>query len=359
MKAKTLLTAFLLLNSAFAIGQTHAVTSDQKKLIDESLKGYPAGTQVSFAFIEKGEVSFYGLKQQKDAMEVVENYQKNFEIGSITKVFTSTLLANFVLEGKVKLDDPINKYIGIPLKDNIQITFKQLANHTSGLPRMPANFAVSAMLSPNNPFKNYDEGKLKKYLTDEIKLDNEPGKNSVYSNLGAGLLGYVLCTIADQDYQTLLQRYIFSKFKMSHSTTLRDNIAAQLVKGLNAKGEETPNWDLAVLVAAGGILSTVEDLSKFAMAQFDPSNKELELTRVKTWMNPAGLDIGLGWHFVKSKIGAEWPWHNGGTGGYTSSMALDINRQNAIILLTNVSAYHPNAKRIDELCFALMKTLKQ
>ncbi len=359
MKIKALITFVLLLNVAFASSQTHTVSDAQQKLISESLNGYPVGTQVSFAFIENGEVSFYGLKQEKDAMEVVENFQKNFEIGSITKVFTSTLLANFVLEGKVNLDDPISKYIGIPLKDSLPITFKQLANHTSGLPRMPSNFAVIAMLSPNNPFKNYDEGKLKKYLTDEIKLDNEPGKNSVYSNLGAGLLGYVLCEISGQDYQTLLQRYIFTKYQMTRSTTLRETIAAQLVKGLNAKGDETPNWDLAVLVAAGGILSTVEDLSKFALAQFDPSNKELELTRVKTWMNPAGLDIGLGWHFVKSKIGAEWPWHNGGTGGYTSSMALDINRQNAIILLTNVSAYHPNAKRIDELCFALMKTLKQ
>ncbi|MFA6126156.1 MAG: serine hydrolase domain-containing protein [Bacteroidales bacterium] len=359
MKIKALITFFLLLNVAFAISQTHTVTDAQQKLIAESLKSFPVETQVSFAFIENGVVTFYGLKQEKDSMVPVSNYRNNFEIGSITKVFTSTLLADFVLEGKVKLDDPINDYIGIPLRDSIRISFKQLANHTSGLPRMPSNFAVTAMLSTNNPFKNYDAGKLKKYLADELRLDSEPGRNSVYSNLGAGLLGYVLCEIADQDYETLLQRYIFSKYSMINSTTLRDKIAQQLVKGLNAKGEETPNWDLSVLIAAGGILSTVEDLSKFALAQFDPTNKELELTRVKTWMNPAGLDIGLGWHFVKSKIGAEWPWHNGGTGGYTSSMAMDIGRRNAIILLTNISSYHSNSKRIDELCFALMKTLKQ
>ena len=355
MRNLTILSLVLLLNGVCGSAQTEA----QKKLISETLKFYPDHTQVAFALIENGKTGYYGVQRENDSLIMVENSSSVFEIGSITKVFTSTLLADFVIDGKVKLDDPINGYIRIPLKDSIRFTFKQLANHTSGLPRMPADFAKTAMLTPDNPFKNYDNKKLEEYLSTSLKLENEPGKVCQYSNLGAGLLGYVLCEISGEDYQTLLKKMIFSKHGMTSSTTRRDEVGPRLVKGLDGKGKETSNWDLAALVGAGGILSTVEDLSRFALAQFDTANKELELTRVKTWFDSQGLDLGLGWHVVKSKIGAEWYWHNGGTGGYTTSMAIDMNRQNGIIILTNISAFNENSKKIDELCFALMKTLKQ
>ena len=67
-----------------------------------------------------------------------------YEIGSITKVFTSLLLADMAQRGEVKLDDPIAKYVPttakIPQREGRQITLVDLATHTSGLPRMPANF---------------------------------------------------------------------------------------------------------------------------------------------------------------------------------------------------------------------------
>ncbi len=57
----------------------------------------------------------------------------------MSKVFTSTLLANFVLEGKVRLNDDIGDYIDTPINEGARITFESLANHTSGLPRLPSN----------------------------------------------------------------------------------------------------------------------------------------------------------------------------------------------------------------------------
>ena len=144
---------------------------------------------------------------------------------------------------------------------------------------------------------------------------------------------------------------------MTTTTTQRADVEKQLVRGLDVVGEVTSNWDLGALVSAGGILSTVEDLSKFGLAQFDPANKELELTRIPTFKIGETMDIGLGWHIIKAESGDTWHWHNGGTGGYTSSMALDVKRKNGVIILSNVSAFNKNMKKIDELCFELMKTL--
>ena len=75
----------------------------------------------------------------------LNNYQSIFEIGSITKVFTANLLAKAVIDNKVKLNENINDYLNIKFKNDISISFKSLANHTSGLPRMPTNFEVEKL----------------------------------------------------------------------------------------------------------------------------------------------------------------------------------------------------------------------
>ncbi|MBU1012357.1 MAG: beta-lactamase family protein [Bacteroidetes bacterium] len=368
MKKKFILPLIMLLCCNLGHGQVsqsennisdkeNVLTAKQKKLVYENLKNFHDQTQVSFAVIKNGAVGFYGVKRENDLLSDSPNADKVFEIGSITKVFTSTLLANFVLDGKLEADDKINDYLKIKLKDGIQISFKQLANHTSGLARMPSNFNFAAALSPDNPYKNFDEKMLEWYLTQALKLEYAQGTKSEYSNLGVGLLSYTLCKIVDTDFQSLLKSYIFSKYKMASSTTIRDEIAEKLVIGRDSIGKETSNWDLNAMAGAGAILSSVEDLSKFALAQFDIANKELALTRVKTFADPGSMDVCLGWFINKSKSGSEWYFHNGGTGGYRSAMALDINKKNGIIILSNVSSFHPNSRKIDELCFALMKTL--
>jgi len=146
---------------------------------------------------------------------------------------------------------------------------------------------------------------------------------------------------------------------MLNSTTSVNKINSTLIKGLDNKGNKVSNWEFSVLVGAGGILSTVEDLSKFAITQFNNSNKELELTRQKTFEINDNMDIGLGWHILKSQSENLWYWHNGGTGGYSSSMVIDTKTKNGIIILSNVSGFSPNMGNIDKLCFELMKTLEK
>ena len=71
------------------------------------------------------------------------------------------------------------------------------------------------------------------------------------------------------------------------------------------------------------------------------------------------MDIGLGWHVLKPKSDKIWHWHNGGTGGYSSSMAIEEESKNGIIILSNVSAYSGDKENIDALCFELMKTMEK
>ena len=134
-----------------------------------------------------------------------------------------------------------------------------------------------------------------------------------------------------------------------------EGLKTQLVEGLNTNGEVVPNWDFDVLFSAGGILSTTEDLVKFANAQFNTKNKALALTRKQTFSVNENMQIGLGWHLLTTESGQNLVWHNGATGGYVSSLSLDMNTQTAVIILSNVSGMNPRMGKIDELCFELIE----
>jgi CubicO group peptidase (beta-lactamase class C family) len=339
--------------------QTVNWTEKQEQLIFEHVRAFPEQTQLAFAFIEDGAVSFSGVIFENDTMRVVENHQKVFEIGSISKVFTASLLAALVVEGKLGLDDPVNDHLPFALKDSIRPTFRQLANHTSGLPRMPANFEAAVSFDPANPYRNYGPGRLEEYLTTQVELINHAGERNEYSNLGAGLLAFALSQTSGLDYQQLLEKYLFSKYSMTASTTRRGEVSSCLVSGLDQNGMKTSNWDFSVMVGAGGILSTTDDLAKFSLAQFDDSNRELKLTRIPTFEVNEQLAIGLGWHIVKTAAETELYCHNGGTGGYSSSIVLDTDQRNGVIILSNVSAFHPESPKIEQLCFSLLGTLDQ
>ncbi len=336
------------------------IAQDPSEIIFNIAKTFPDHTQIAIAIINNGKVNYFGIDKKQDTILWINNHESVFEIGSISKVFTSTLLANFVIDGKVKLNDNINDYLKTPLNNSTEISFIDLANHTSGLPRLPTNLDLTKV-NPENPYKEYKEKELEDYVTNQLELSNK-GENQ-YSNLGAGLLGYTLSKIENDTYESLLQNKIFSKYDMQNSTTDITTIKGNLVKGLNNEGIEVPNWDLAVLAGAGAIFSTVEDLSQFAISQFEDKNKELELTRVKTFELNENMDIGLGWHILKSRSTSAsqsynlWYFHNGGTGGYSSSMVIDENSKSGIIILSNVSAFNKKMGNIDKLCFELMETL--
>lgn len=331
------------------------VTNKHKELIFEKTKSFPNNTQLSFAIIKNGTINFYGIKKKNDTILSINNSRTIFEIGSITKVFTATLLANAVLNKKVKLNDAINPYFDFPFYNQTKISFKQLANHTSGLSRLPSNLDVS--LNPENPYKDYCKTALDAYLADYLSISESTKNKYEYSNLGAGLLGYTLGKLEGLSFEELLIKDVFTKYKMVNSTTNFANAKGTLIKGLDVEGKEVANWEFNILTGAGGMLSNVEDLSKFAFAQFDASHIDLTLTKQQTFQIDDNTAIGLGWHIKNQNTDKTWYFHSGATGGYTASFLLDCDAKNSIIILSNVSAFNPNMINIDSLSFELMLSL--
>ena len=321
------------------------------KIIFSKSQNFPDNTQISIAVIAKGKTSYYGIIKVNNNIKPIENQNKNFEIGSITKVFTSTVLSSLIQEGQINLNDEVNTYYPFNFKNNERITFKTLANHTSGLPRLPENLDLS---NESNPYKDYGKEEIEEYLKNLLNLQSEPSKTYSYSNLGAGLLGYTIGLSQNMTFPELLQKKIFDKYKMKNSFTTSENLGNKLIKGLDTQGKVITNWDFDALFGGGGIVSTTEDLAKFAEAHFNLKNKELAMTRKATFDIDENMKIGLGWHILKSTKRQELFWHNGGTGGYSSSMVINVNSKTAVIILSNVSAFNPEMENIDKLCFELM-----
>ena len=333
------------------VNTLHDYPKGISEVIFSMTKDFPNNSQLSIAIIENNKTSYYGIIKTNDTIKPINNQNKVFEIGSITKVFTSSILASFVVDDEIKLTDPINSCFPFLFNNNTKITFKDLANHTSGLSRMPENLDLSNAI---NPYKNYGENQLEEFLKYHIKLENGINKSYYYSNLGAGLLGYTLGLVVNTSIQELTQRLIFDRYKMHNSYTKPNNLDSMLVKGQNPEGEIASNWDWDVLFGAGGALSTTEDLAKFSEAHFNPDNTELALTRIPTFSINENLKIGLGWHIIKSNKGKDIFVHNGGTGGYSSSIAINKDDKAAVVILSNVSGFHQKMNNIEKLCLLLL-----
>jgi CubicO group peptidase (beta-lactamase class C family) len=280
-----------------------------------------------------------------------------FEIGSITKVFTSLSLAVMADRGEVKLDDPISKLLpDWKLSENAgQITLHELSAHTSGLPRLPVAMTFDALWHSDNPYVNFDEKRLEHFLTSwEVPAQ----KNFMYSNLGAGLLGTALRHKAGLDsYEAHLQTTITTPLKMADTTiTLSDDQKARYAHGMSLKGKPLASWDFVSLAGAGAIRSTADDLLTFLQQQITPESSPLagaiKLTQ-STRKTTKNGEIGLAW-LVVGKDGRTGYFHNGATGGYTSFMAFEPAAKNGVVLLSNTADAFSRDNSLDKLGFDLL-----
>lgn len=266
-----------------------------------------------------------------------------FEIGSLSKAFTCILLAEAVKRKEVGLDQAVAELLPPAVRekftgDKLRITLRHLAQHTSGLARMPTNFSPK---DSNNPYADYSAAQMFEYLG-SCALNSAPGQKYEYSNLAMGLLGYLLAGKAGGDYGATLLKRICEPLGMKETrVAFTPEMRARLALGHTALGFETANWDIPTLAGAGAIRSTTEDLLLFAKANLDPANgplaPALRLAQSERHrINPA-LEIGLGWH-ISGVAGLEIIWHNGETGGYHSYLGLDAKNRRAVVILTNTAS---------------------
>lgn len=278
-----------------------------------------------------------------------------FEIGSISKVFTSTILADMVEHDELKLDDPVSKYlpaaVKVPSRNGREITLVDLATHTSGLPRLPDNMPYG---DPKNPYADYTVEELYTFLNG-YKLPRDIGAKYEYSNLGVGLLGHVLALKAGTAYEALVKQRVCAPLEMTNTTiTLTPEQRARFAQAHDKFGRPVSNWDIPTLAGAGAIRSTANDLLKLVAANMGRSKTALQpaMELMQEPRHAAGsktMKIGLAWH-IATKYGTELIWHNGGTGGYRSFAGFDKQNQRVVVILAN------SAKEIvDDLGFHLLE----
>lgn len=295
---------------------------------------------VSVGVIYHGHLYKYGYGETAKKDQQFPDANTIYEIGSITKTFTATLLASFVFEGRCSLNDPVNKYLpkSIPAlqKNGVVVTLKMLADHTSGLPRIPADL-LKYNNTPDDPYKLYDTTRLYHYL-DTVALRTVPGEQLNYSNLGFGLLGTLLTRISGLSYQSLLEKYICDPLKMNDTRILLDKERQKhLANGYLENGNPAHYWHFSSLAGCGAIHSSVNDLLKYLQAHLQPDTTKvlgnaIRLTEIPTYAKN-NVQIGLGWFSLNGSPGTYW--HNGGTGGFRSFCAYDPSKQIAIVILSN------------------------
>jgi serine-type D-Ala-D-Ala carboxypeptidase/endopeptidase len=261
-----------------------------------------------------------------------------FEIGSISKVFTATALAELVKEGRVRLEDPIDKYlpssVHVPERNGLKITLGNLSEQNSGLPRMPTNFRPT---NPKNPYVDYGVPQLYEFVS-HYTLPRDPGAQFEYSNLGVGLLGHVLTLITGQSYEDMERERVWKPLGMTNtSVTLTPWMKAHLALGHDEQGAVTSNWDLDALAGAGAIRSTTIDMLKFAAANVHPERGPLGPVMAFAQQERARAGdqmIGLNW-LTMHATGDTIVWHNGGTGGYRTFLGLSPSRHMAVVVMSN------------------------
>lgn len=252
-----------------------------------------------------------------------------FQIGSVTKVFTSLLLATYVVDGSLRLDHRVGQLVpelaAVPVGD---VTLEQLATHTSGLPRIPRELWRRALTRHPDPYADLDHDRLVASLQ---RTGLRPRSHPSYSNLGAGLLGHAIARWAGQEYDALVQERICRPLALTATTAA----PADQPPGRHRRGRPHDGaWHFGALAGAGALWSTLTDQLRFLSAQLAPPDDALgEAVRLTHEVRVAGkrLDQCLGWLRLHGRDGTLL-WHNGGTAGYRSFVG--VQDGSAVAVLT-------------------------
>lgn len=303
--------------------------------IDRAKKG--VGMVVGIVDDHGTRVISYG-KASRDGDRPVDG-DSVFEIGSVTKVFTATLLADMVERGEVNLTDPISRYLPTsvipPTFNGKAITLLHLATHTSGLPGLPGNLSPK---DENNPFADYTVEQMYAFLS-HYKLTQDIGAEELYSSYGFGLLGHILALRAGMDYDSLVQTRICQPLTMESTGIARTpGIQRRLVVGHNCSCRPVVNFDIPTLAGAAGLHSTANDLLRFLAANLGLSNSPLQTAMQKTHQIQCDAnqhDLGrLAWRTLEASHEIQLDC-GGATVGCKAYIGINKKRRKGVVILSN------------------------
>lgn len=267
----------------------------------------------------------YGNKDRENPIEL----NTRFDIGSLTKQFTAAAILHLVQKDKLKLRDPVNKHLGSHASDRWKkVTIHQLLTHTSGVPSLYQTEQGLEIFFPKETAIALEDliARFK-----DAKLLFSPGEEFSYSNSGYVLLATIIEQVSGLTYEDYMEN-MFDKYGLNSTSFTRDTHAANPFYGYrNDLLKPAPIYHRSWLKGAGGVYSTVDDLSKwvYVITSEEFLDDDLRESFLKSHTN-AGY--GYGWQFEQDHI-----QHDGGNAGFISFLSFNPNTQDHIVILTNRS----------------------
>src|SRR3954451_786215 len=282
-----------------------------------------------------------------------------FNIDSITKTFTTLVLADMAKQGVVNLNDPIEKYlpsnVKVPQYNGTKITLENLATHTSGLPFMPSNIWINTTIGTINP--NYNSTQLYQGLSNTTLL-SKPGTKFLYSDFGMGLLGHILSLKEKVPYEQIVKHRILDVLGMNDTkiTLSQNDIKYKFPVGhRNGSEIQTPKIP-SVIAGAGGLRSTANDLLKYLSANIGLLHTKLDDSIALQYLiqhpgllpNPMNYStyIALGWA-VLTNFGTETLDHTGSINGWNANVAFIPTKQIGVVSLCSCDLRDVNTGTLD------------
>lgn len=293
-----------------------------------------------------------------------------YEIASLTKTFTGTLLAQAIAEKKISLEDEVRDffpgdYANLSYEGH-PISIKHVLTHESGLPRMLPEMK-ELFVDPDFdtlPYKirelqqDYNKAQFYQDLK-KVRLDTIPGHKFRYSNAGANVMGYLLEEVYQTPFAKLMQTHIFQPLGMDHTKvhwTQADK--AVLVDGQSDKKIKMPFMPEKYMSAEGGIVSNVDDMIRYMNFHLKSDNPIVAVSHQELWDRKYGnYEAGFFWQIIKGEETPDQLYQNGGAFGTSSWITLIPEEKIGIFLVTNTSGPGIHQK-LKETVDSLLEVLK-
>jgi serine-type D-Ala-D-Ala carboxypeptidase/endopeptidase len=341
-KRRLCLTGLLLairLPAAEETGFTEAEAGDIKAFLQENFKDPKAGMVV--ALIDKGGGKVMSAGKLGDGTDQEVNGDTLFEIGPVTTVFTSLLALDLAARGKIRLEDPVARYlpasVKMPTHGKKEITLLQLAAHDSGLPFDADNYSGEGPDSSDS----YTVKAMYSFLSG-YQLTVDPGTKYEYSRIGMSLLGHVVELKGGANFEFQVVNRICRPLGMdSTCITLTSKLKERMAVGHDENGNRTEKSQLQVLAPSGALLSTANDLAKFvaSLSGLTPTDLKplLEKMQKIRHQDPYYGRTGLSWfdRGVYQPPGMDLLGCSGSARGSSAFVGFDRKQRRGVVVLAN------------------------
>lgn len=324
--------------AAVASSPAHAMTDTAlADVVVQRLQGDRTGACMAVAVIENGAIArTFQCADPKQASRIGPDTA--FEIGSVSKTMTAALLADLIGQGKGSLDDPLSAWLppGTKLPDfqGKPILLRHVVTHTSGLPALPSRMGAPDMA---DPYAKLDEAALLASLAD-VTLAAAPGTKFEYSNFASMVLSYAVARRAGMDMETLMKQRLFAPLGMQHAYINTPPAGVRAAVGHTPNARPTSAWHFQTnLAGVGGVRATLDDMVRYVQGELgtDASTitPALKLSQQKVSDAPP---MAMNWMLMP--VGGRIVHvHEGGTGGFSSFVSFDTDKQRGVVILSDTT----------------------